>query len=203
MLAQQNIEHSYPHCWRCHNATIFRATEQWFIGMERNHLRQRALDAINTVKWLPEWGEERIVKHDRDAPGLVHLAAARLGRADRGVLLREVPRAADRPAHSRRAWCARFAQADAPTSGTPRPPADLIPADAACAKCGSTEFTKESDILDVWFDSGSSHLAVLTEANDLPWPSDMYLEGGDQYRGWFHSSLLIGVGLRNHSPYRG
>ena len=83
-----------------------------------------------------------------------------------------------------------------------RTAAELLPSGVACAKCGGTEFSKESDILDVWFDSGSSHLAVLTPANNLPWPADLYIEGGDQYRGWFHSSLLVGVGLKGGSPYR-
>jgi isoleucyl-tRNA synthetase len=87
-------------------------------------------------------------------------------------------------------------------SGTRRSPRELLGTDVRCAKCGGGEFRKETDILDVWFDSGSSHLAVLTPENDLPWPSDMYLEGGDQYRGWFQSSLLVAVGLRGDAPFR-
>ena len=96
LLAQKKIEHSYPHCWRCHKPTIFRATEQWFIGMDRNDLRQRALEAIRKVKWIPAWGEERISQHDRHPPGLVHLAPAHVGRADHRVLLRGLPGAANR-----------------------------------------------------------------------------------------------------------
>ena len=201
LLAQQNIEHSYPHCWRCHNPTIFRATEQWFIGMDLNHLRERALAAIKTVKWLPEWGEERMSNMIAMRPDwcisrqrvwgvpivVFYCEKCREPLTDRKILDRVVARFALETAD---VWYSETA-------------AQLIGEGAACSKCASTEFTKESDILDVWFDSGSSHLAVLTEANHLPWPSDMYLEGGDQYRGWFHSSLLIGVGLRNQSPYRG
>ena len=200
LLAQQKIEHSYPHCWRCHNATIFRATEQWFIGMERNHLRQRALDAIKAVKWLPTWGEERIANMIAARPDwcisrqrvwgvpivVFYCDNCREPLTGRAILDPVVRRFATETADI---WYTESA-------------AQLIPPGTVCSKCGSAEFTKESDILDVWFDSGSSHLAVLTEANHLPWPSDMYLEGGDQYRGWFHSSLLIGVGLRNQAPYR-
>ena len=200
LLAQQKIEHSYPHCWRCHRPTIFRATEQWFIGMDRNHLRDRALEAIKTVKWLPEWGEDRMSNMIAMRPDwcisrqrvwgvpivIFYCEQCREPLTDRTVLDAVVRRFAVETADI---WYSKTV-------------AELIPPGTACAKCGAHDFTKESDILDVWFDSGSSHLAVLTEANHLPWPSDMYLEGGDQYRGWFHSSLLIGVGLRNHSPYR-
>ncbi len=201
LLAEQKIEHSYPHCWRCHRPTIFRATEQWFIGMDRNHLRERALEAIKTVKWLPEWGEERMSNMISMRPDwcisrqrvwgvpivVFYCEHCREPLVDREVLDRVVARFAEETAD---VWYSETAE-------------QLIGGGATCSKCGSSAFTKESDILDVWFDSGSSHLAVLTEANHLPWPSDMYLEGGDQYRGWFHSSLLIGVGLRNQSPYRG
>jgi isoleucyl-tRNA synthetase len=200
LLAQQKIEHSYPHCWRCHHATIFRATEQWFIGMERNHLRERALDAIKAIKYLPEWGQERISNMIATRPDwcisrqrvwgvpivVFYCGQCREPLTDRKFLDPVV---------------ALFAREGADVWYT-KAAADLIPAGTKCERCGASEFTKETDILDVWFDSGSSHLAVLTEEYGLPWPSDLYIEGGDQYRGWFHSSLLIGVGLRNGSPYR-
>ncbi len=201
LLALENIEHSYPHCWRCHNATIFRATEQWFIGMENHQLRQRALDAIRAVKWLPEWGEERISNMIATRPDwcisrqrvwgvpivVFYCGKCREPLTDRKVLDGVVDLFRRESAD---VWFDRTA-------------ADLVPAGTRCAKCGSEEFTKENDILDVWFDSGSSHLATLNETYGLRWPADLYLEGGDQYRGWFHSSLLIGVGLRNNAPYRG
>jgi isoleucyl-tRNA synthetase len=200
LLALENIEHSYPHCWRCHNATIFRATDQWFIGMENHQLRQRALDAIRGVKWQPEWGEERISNMIATRPDwcisrqrvwgvpivAFYCAQCREPLTDRRVLDSVVDLFRR---HSADIWFERE-------------PADLLPDDAACRKCGSHDFTKENDILDVWFDSGSSHLATLNQTFGLHWPADLYLEGGDQYRGWFHSSLLIGVGLRNAAPYR-
>jgi len=200
LVGLENIEHSYPHCWRCHNPTIFRATEQWFIGMENHQLRKRALDAIRAVKWLPEWGEERISNMIATRPDwcisrqrvwgvpivVFYCSACREPLTDRRVLdaVVELFRR-----HSADVWFERS-------------PSELIPAGVACSKCGSAEFTKENDILDVWFDSGSSHLATLNKTFGLHWPADLYLEGGDQYRGWFHSSLLIGVGLLNGAPYR-
>jgi isoleucyl-tRNA synthetase len=200
LVAQKKIEHSYPHCWRCHNPTIFRATEQWFIGMERNDLRQRALTAIHNVKWLQEWGESRIGNMIAARPdwcisrqrvwGVPIIAfyckACSEPITDSAVLRRVVRLFAEQTADI---WYEKSA-------------AELAGSDAKCPKCGGTELRKETDILDVWFDSGSSHLAVLNQHNGLRWPSDLYIEGGDQYRGWFHSSLLIGVALRGEAPYR-
>ncbi len=200
LLAEQKIEHSYPHCWRCHNATIFRATEQWFIGMDRNNLRERALEAIKTVQWTPAWGEERISNMIATRPdwcisrqrvwGVPIIAFycenCQEPYTDSKVLNRVV-------ALFREKTSDIWYESDA---------SNLMGPDVKCAKCGGTSFRKESDILDVWFDSGASHLATLTPKNSLPWPSDMYLEGGDQYRGWFHSSLLVGVALKGASPYR-
>ncbi len=200
LLAVRTIEHSYPHCWRCHQPTIFRATEQWFVGMERNGLRERALEAVRGVRWLPGWGQERIsnmiamrpdwcISRQRvwGVPIIVfYCEACAEPLTDKSVLDRVVELFR---AHTAEVWYQRTAD-------------ELLGPGVRCAKCGGGAFRKESDILDVWFDSGSSHLAVLTGANDLPWPSDLYVEGGDQYRGWFHSSLLIGVGLRDGAPYR-
>jgi isoleucyl-tRNA synthetase len=196
----EKISHSYPHCWRCHHATIFRATEQWFIGMDLNSLRQRALEAIRQVRWIPAWGGERISNMIASRPDwcisrqrvwgvpiiVFYCDKCREPLTDRAILDGIVALFRE---HSADIWYERTA-------------AELLPAGTACAKCGGGEFSKETDILDVWFDSGSSHLAVLNERFGLPWPADMYLEGGDQYRGWFHSSLLVGVGLKDGSPYR-
>jgi isoleucyl-tRNA synthetase len=200
LLAQKNIDHSYPHCWRCHKPTIFRATEQWFIGMDRNDLRQNALAAISRIKWMPAWGEERISNMIATRPDwcisrqrawgvpIVAFHCEKCGETltDRKPLDRIVESFRE---HSADVWYEKTA-------------AELLGPDVVCGKCGAAEFRKENDILDVWFDSGSSHLAVLTKENDLTWPADMYLEGGDQYRGWFHSSLLVGVALRGEAPYR-
>jgi len=201
LLAERLVEHSYPHDWRYHKPVIYRATEQWFIGMENNDLRQRSLDAIRKVKWLPAWGEDRIYNMIATRPDwcisrqrtwgvpIVAFTCEECGelymdsKALHNIVNQFETQSAD-------LWY-------------DKPAAELLPAGTKCGKCGGASFRKETDILDVWFDSGSSHLAVLNEKYNLPWPSDLYLEGGDQYRGWFHSSLLIGIGLRNGSPYRG
>jgi isoleucyl-tRNA synthetase len=200
LLAHEDLAHSYPHCWRCHHATIFRATEQWFIGMEGNDLRSRALNAIKHVKWMPNWGEERISNMIATRPdwcisrqrvwGVPIIAFycenCQEPLTDRKILDRVVALFAK---ESSDAWYDHSA-------------AELVGADAVCSRCGGREFRKDRDILDVWFDSGSSHLAVLNDVNGLPWPSNLYLEGADQYRGWFHSSLLVGVALCGEAPYK-
>ncbi|MFB3825979.1 MAG: isoleucine--tRNA ligase [Bryobacteraceae bacterium] len=200
LLHSEKVEHSYPHCWRCHKPTIFRATEQWFIGMDRNNFRQDALEAVRQVRWMPFWGEERISNMIATRPDwcisrqriwgvpiiVFYCDRCREPLTDRKILDGVVRLFAE---HTADVWYERSA-------------AELIPPGTTCAKCGGAEFSKESDILDVWFDSGSSHLAVLTDCSELSWPSDLYLEGGDQYRGWFHSSLLVGVGVKGGSPYR-
>jgi isoleucyl-tRNA synthetase len=200
LLAMENIDHSYPHCWRCHNATIFRATDQWFIGMDNNGLRQRALEAIKGVRWIPAWGNDRISNMVSARPDwcisrqrvwgvpivVFYCGRCRHPLTDKKILDSVVGLFAE---HSADIWFEKTA-------------AELVPAGTTCAKCGSADFTKENDILDVWFDSGSSHLATLNEDYGLTWPADVYLEGGDQHRGWFQSSLLIGVGLKGGAPYR-
>ena len=200
LVSQQNIEHSYPHCWRCHKPTIFRATEQWFIGMEKNTLRQRTLEAIKGVKWFPAWGEERISNMIASRPDwcisrqrvwgvpitVFYCEDCETPITDKAILSRVTAIFKEKTSD---AWYSMSA-------------AELAGPDAKCPKCAGKKFRKEKDILDVWFESGSSHLAVLTAKNDLQWPADMYLEGGDQYRGWFHSSLLIGVALKGAAPYR-
>ena len=200
LLGMEKIGHSYPHCWRCHNPVIFRATEQWFIGMELNHFRENALEAIKRVQWMPSWGQERISNMIASRPDwcisrqrvwgvpitVFYCESCREPVTDRKILDPIVALFAE---HTADIWYERTA-------------AELLPAGHTCKKCAGAEFSKETDILDVWFDSGSSHLAVLNETFGLPWPADVYLEGGDQYRGWFHSSLLVGTGLRGGAPYR-
>ncbi len=200
LLGQKKLDHSYPHCWRCHKATIFRATEQWFIGMELNGLREKALAAIKKVQWHPEWGEERISNMIATRPDwcisrqrawgvpITVFYCEKCGETfkERKCLDHVVSLFRE---HTADVWYEKTA-------------AELLGPEARCGKCGAGEFRKENDILDVWFDSGSSHLAVLCEENGLPWPASMYFEGGDQYRGWFHSSLLVGVGLKGEAPYK-
>ena len=200
LVAQKRIEHSYPHCWRCHKPTIFRATEQWFIGMERESLRTRALEAIRGIKWMPSWGEERIYNMIASRPDWC-ISRQRVWGVPIVVFYCEACR---EPYTERKALdgVVELFRTNSADIWYERSAAELLPEDTQCAHCGGRSFTKENDILDVWFDSGSSHLAVLGHSKELPWPADLYLEGGDQYRGWFHSSLLVGVGLRGNAPYR-
>jgi isoleucyl-tRNA synthetase len=200
LVKHEKYAHSYPHCWRCHKATIFRATEQWFIGMERNGFRQKALEAIKEVKWMPAWGEERISNMIATRPDW-NISRQRTWGVPICVFYCESCNETLTDKKLLDGVVAQFREHTADVWYT-KTPAELLPPGTKCAKCGGAAFRKEMDILDVWFDSGASHLAVLTKENELPWPSSLYLEGGDQYRGWFHSSLLVGVGLRGRSPYR-
>jgi isoleucyl-tRNA synthetase len=202
LVAEVSLQHTYPHCWRCKNPTLFRATEQWFIALDRHGLRQKALDAIrNEVRWIPGWGEERIynmVAHrpewviSRQRVWGVPIVAFYCTGCDALLLdeaLVEHVAAIMHTGAGADEWYMREA-------------ADLLPPDTRCPKCGGSGFRKESDILDVWFDSGCSHAAVLEQRPELRWPAEMYLEGSDQHRGWFHSSLLEAVGTRDRAPYR-
>jgi isoleucyl-tRNA synthetase len=204
LLHTEKLEHSYPHCWRCHNPIIFRATEQWFISMETpmpgGTLRSRSLEEIKKVKWDPAWGEERISNMIATRPDWC-ISRQRIWGVPIAVFLCEGCGGAVNQQPLNRKVVALFAAQGADAWYTPDADA-LLPAATQCAQCGGTKFKKETDILDVWFESGSSHAAVLGQEPGLPWPSDLYLEGGDQYRGWFHSSLLVAVGTRGAAPYR-
>ena len=197
LLASEKISHQYPHCWRCKEPIIFRATEQWFASIDS--FREDALEAIKTVKWIPEWGQERITNMVRDRsdwcisrqriwgvpiPIFYCKACGKELITDESIkavadLFRE---------KGSNAWYALEAS-------------EILPKDTKCS-CGHGEFTKETDIMDVWFDSGSSHAAVLEEREELVWPADLYLEGSDQHRGWFQSSLLTSVATRGGAPYK-
>jgi isoleucyl-tRNA synthetase len=200
LAGEARVDHSYPHCWRCHNALIFRATEQWFIGMDREHLREKTLEAIKHVQWYPAWGEERMTNMIAPRPDWC-ISRQRVWGVPITVFYCE---GCTEPFTEKAVLDSVVAQFRQHTSDIwySKSAAELMGPGHTCAKCGGTEFRKETDILDVWFDSGSSNLAVLSEKNGLSWPSDMYLEGGDQFRGWFQSSLLAGVGLKGSSPYR-
>jgi isoleucyl-tRNA synthetase len=200
LVAKRKVDHSYPHCWRCHNPTIFRATEQWFIGMDRELLRTKTLEAIKEVEWHPSWGEERMSNMIAMRPDWC-ISRQRVWGVPIVVFYCEQcgEPFTEKPVLDRVVQLFREFTADVWYSRTAD---ELMGPGHHCAKCAGSTFRKETDILDVWFDSGSSHLAVLTPENELPWPADMYIEGGDQYRGWFHSSLLVGVGLKGRAPYR-
>jgi len=198
LVGERKLTHSYPHCWRCHNPVIFRATEQWFIELDHDDMRQRALGDIKKVKWTPSWGEERIHNMVAERPDwcisrqrfwgvpLIIMYCDDCGKQLADVkALRHVLPFFEREGAD--AWFTHTAQ-------------ELLPPGLKC-RCGSTNWRKENDVLDVWFDSGSTHLAVLSE-KDGTWPADVYMEGPDQYRGWFHSSLLVSMGIRGKAPYR-
>ena len=210
LLHTEKIQHSYPHCWRCHNPIIFRATEQWFIRMETpmdsvaqdttDTLRTRTLEEIKKVKWDPAWGEDRISNMIATRPDWC-ISRQRIWGTPIAVFLCEGCGDSVKNPEVNRKVAKLFAEKGADAWYTLE--ADtLLPAGTKCDKCSGTSFKKEMDIIDVWFESGSSHAAVLGHAPDLPWPADLYLEGGDQYRGWFHSSLLCAVGTRDAAPYR-
>ncbi len=200
LLAAADTTHSYPHCWRCKKPIIFRATEQWFISMEANDLRGKALAAIDRVTWIPRWGRERIYQMVERRPDWCISRQRAWGvpivafhcRACGAVLL--TPEILEAIIQRVRLEGADF-WFDTPAS-------DLLPPGTACA-CGASDFKKETDILDVWFDSGVSWAAVVEPDPDLTLPADLYLEGSDQHRGWFHSSLLTCVGTRGRAPYKG
>ena len=194
------LDHPYPHCWRCHHPVIFLATWQWFIAMDTNDLRARALAAITQVEWFPAWGEERIRNMLANRPDWCISRQRSWGVPIPAVYCTECREAVLTTALTDRAATV-FAEHGA-DAWYERDIAEFVPPDLRCPKCGGAEFERERDILDVWFDSGSSHEGVLGDHPELEWPHTVYLEGSDQYRGWFHSSLLVGLGTRDAAPYR-
>src|SRR2546425_11278965 len=227
LLFSENYEHRYPHCWRCKNPVIFRATPQWFISMDQTGrdviekdedgrdrsnftenfadnsqlgLREAALSEIERVKWLPAWGRERMRNMFRGRPDwcvsrqrvwgvsipVFYCAGCTEAVADPAI----IKRVADIfEKESADAWYTRAAR-------------ELLPEGYKCKRCGDDEWTKETDILDVWFDSGVSSVAVLEYREELCWPAEVYIEGGDQFRGWFNSSLMVGLAAHDRAPYK-
>ena len=197
LLAEENITHQYPHCWRCKNPIIFRATEQWFISI--NKFRDNALKAIKDVRWIPAWGEERITKMVEDR-GDWCISRQRIWglpipifyckECGKEIINDETIKNVQAlfAKEGSNAWFKYEAE-------------EILPKGFTC-ECGGHEFRKETDIMDVWFDSGSSHVAVAEANPDLGWPVDMYLEGSDQHRGWFQSSLLTAVATKGKAPYK-
>jgi isoleucyl-tRNA synthetase len=199
-LVQSGQEtHAYPVCWRCKHPIIFRATEQWFISLDQDGLRERTLAEIGRVRWYPAWGEERISNMIATRPDWCISRQRLWGVPIPAFYCQQCGKALLRADLARRV--ADAFEKDSADVWYDRTAAELLPPGFHCPQCGGEAFEKERDILDVWFDSGSSHAAVL-DRPDLRWPADVYLEGSDQHRGWFHSSLLIGVGTRGHAPYK-
>ena len=204
LLASEKLDHSYPHCWRCHNPVIFRATEQWFISMdaqlEGGTLRQRALEEIKKVKWDPAWGEERISNMVATRPDWC-ISRQRVWGVPIAVFFCEGCKQLLRSPEVNKAVVEMVAREGVDTWYR-HDAAAILPKGTRCPNCSGQGFRKENDIIDVWFESGCSHEAVLGREEGLPWPADLYVEAGDQYRGWFHSSLLCAVGTHLQAPYR-
>ena len=197
LLKAVKIEHSYPHCWRCKKPIIFRATPQWFASVDG--FRDDVLKAIKTVTWHPDWGEDRMSEMikgrndwciSRQRTWGVPLPIFYCKDCGEPYVTEESIKKIQDVVRTEgtNAWWAKEAK-------------DLVPEGAKCPKCGCTEFKKETDIMDVWFDSGSTHQSVLVERG-LDYPADLYLEGNDQYRGWFQSSLLTSVAVNGIAPYK-
>jgi isoleucyl-tRNA synthetase len=198
LLAEEKIIHSYPHCWRCKNPVIFRATEQWFISM--NGLLEKTIERAREVTWVPGWGRDRFLSMIENRPDWcisrqrawgVPIVAFTCKDCGQLLLAKTViDHVADIVAkQGSDVWFTKSSS-------------ELLPPGTACGKCGKKNLEKEMDILDVWFDSGVSQAAVLKQRKELDWPADLYLEGSDQHRGWFQSSLLASVGTTGKAPYR-
>jgi isoleucyl-tRNA synthetase len=199
LLHSEEITHQYPHCWRCSNPTIFRATPQWFISIDANNLRQNAIDGISEVNWIPKWGEERIHGMVANRPDWCISRQRSWGVPIPILFCQECGSEHfndDTLEHIKKL----VAENGIDIWFTAEPDA-LLPEGTQCDKCGSKKFTKEEDILDVWFESGVSHRAVLETRDVLSFPADLYMEGTDQYRGWFQSSLLPSVAIKEKPPY--
>ncbi|MBF0328045.1 MAG: isoleucine--tRNA ligase [Nitrospirae bacterium] len=200
LLGTEKIKHSYPHCWRCKKPVIFRATAQWFISMEKNGLRNKCIDEIDKTEWIPSWGRDRIHNMVAGRPDwcisrqrswgvpITLITCDDCGAyVDDAALFEKIIGLTEK--HGADIWFEIDLK-------------ELLGEDFKCPSCGGVSLKKEMDILDVWFDSGVSHAAVVERDNRLTWPASMYLEGSDQHRGWFQSSLLASTGTRGTAPYK-
>src|SRR5690242_14213240 len=228
LLFTENYEHRYPHCWRCKNPVIFRATPQWFIAMDQAHettvekdedgrdrtnftdnlpetparsLRAAAISEIENVKWIPAWGVDRMRNMLKGRPDWCVSRQRVWGVSIPVFYCAKCNEAVAEPAVINHV--ADIFERESGDAWYTRSAAELLPPGYVCKGCGATEWTKETDILDVWFDSGTSSIAVLENPRreELRWPADVYIEGGDQFRGWFNSSLMVGVAAHNRAPY--
>lgn len=195
---QEKLLHQYPHCWRCKDPLMFRATEQWFASIDG--FRKEALRAIDEVQWIPSWGRDRIYNMIAER-GDWCISRQRVWGVPIPIFYCEDCNATiineQTISHLQKLFAEHGSDVWFEHSA-----AELLPAGFRCPSCGGEEFSKESDTMDVWFDSGSSHMAVLEQRPELRWPADLYLEGSDQHRGWFNSSLCTSVAIRGKAPYR-
>ncbi|MFQ5444500.1 MAG: isoleucine--tRNA ligase, partial [Nitrospinales bacterium] len=200
LIKEDQLVHSYPHCWRCRKPIIFRATSQWFISMDKNDLRKKSLEAIRQTQWVPPWGEERIYSMVENRPDWCISRQRSWG----VPIINFSCKKCETSLHTQEVFdhIVDLVEQHGADYWFEKEPAELLPSGVKCSKCGSADFNKEEDILDVWFDSGVSHAAVLENEPSLQWPADLYLEGSDQHRGWFHSSLLESIGTRGKAPYK-
>ena len=199
LLKEEKLPHSYPHCWRCKKPVIFRATEQWFISMEKNRLRQAALKAIDQVRWIPPWGKDRIRGMLESRPDWCISRQRSWGVPIPAVYCKKCKQAI-----LSQVLCEHVAsifEREGSDAWFTRPVQDLVPSSLMCPGCGGRDFSREEDILDVWFDSGVSHAAVVEQDLRLGGRADLYLEGSDQHRGWFHTALLTSLATRGWAPF--
>ena len=198
MFAVKRIIHQYPHCWRCKSPVLFRATEQWFCSVDA--IKDKAVEEINKVEWIPGWGRDRITSMVRERNDWCISRQRRWGVPIPIFYCREC----GEPLMSKDAMMevSKLFAKEGSDAWYIKEASEILPVGTKCPKCGCTKFTKEHDIMDVWFDSGVSHAAVADIRPELHWPADLYLEGADQYRGWFQSSLLTSIAWRGKAPYK-
>jgi isoleucyl-tRNA synthetase len=198
LFAIKHIIHQYPHCWRCKKPVLFRATEQWFCSIEA--IKKKAVEEINKVNWVPAWGRDRITSMVMDRNDWCISRQRRWGVPIPIFYCKDC----GEPLISKDAMMevSKMFAKEGTDSWYIKEAKEILPEGTKCAKCGCTDFTKEHDIMDVWFDSGVTHAAVADQRPELHWPADLYLEGADQYRGWFQSSLLTSVAWRGKAPYK-
>lgn len=198
LFAIKKIVHQYPHCWRCKKPVLFRATEQWFCSID--DFKDKAIEAIKGVEWIPSWGEDRITSMVKDRKDWCISRQRKWGVPIPIFFCKEC----GEPLIDKKAMMvvSKLFKNEGSDAWFVKSADEILPSDIKCKKCGALSFEKEKDIMDVWFDSGTSHAAVCQERSDLSWPADLYLEGADQYRGWFQSSLLTAIATNGKAPYK-
>ena len=202
LLHRDTLDHSYPHCWRCESPVIYRATPQWFVSMDANDLRAKAIAAVDTVKWIPAWGQDRIRSMISQRPDWCISRQRAWGVPIPVFYCTECEEVHADAETFRRVEEVALSADDGIDRWFDSPAETFLPEGTTCSSCGGTSFRRETDILDVWFDSGASSRAVCEPHPELTWPADVYLEGVDQHRGWFQSSMLTSVAVKGAPPYR-